>query len=73
LAEKSPFVKPGALRSPLTLPSGTRNSQEVSDEDVELAFDTSGNSLRGRLMLALIAAIASDTGDIGSSFAIEQL
>ncbi len=35
-------------------------TMEVNDEDVELAFGTSGESLRERLMLALIESLVSD-------------
>lgn len=33
---------------------------EVNDEDVEMAFGTSGKSLRERLMLALIESLVGD-------------
>jgi hypothetical protein len=35
-------------------------TMEVNDEDVELAFGTSGESLRERLMLALIESLVID-------------
>ena len=35
-------------------------TMEVNDEDVEMAFGTSGESLRERLMLALIETLVSD-------------
>ena len=35
-------------------------TMEVNDEDVEMAFGTSGKSLRERLMLALIESLVSD-------------
>ncbi len=43
---------------------------EVSDEDVEMAFDTSGASLRERLMLALITAVVTDMGHVGPALEI---
>ena len=38
-------------------------TMEVNDEDVEMAFGTSGESLRERLMLALIETLVSDAPD----------
>ena len=47
---------------PSTIP--TVITMEVPDEDVRLAFDTSGESLRERVLLALLELLVFDASDL---------